>query len=350
MFVALASPHARGAAEAPAEQKAGSTVFLKSQEPEGKSTTSGKLLVRELARQAVLIAARNQLGLPTRDMTWRESMPVEGGETPLDMRVKQERDAVRVILNHGKAKLFEKKFAANPIDGAFDYVAFAAVLDEASTDALVEALKKAGFQGNAHAIKPESAVPAEINSSLRKLNFFSQFSAIRQLHALAQFRRRIAPNTRRVGAWLRQPRATHQLSLERHAQGMQSAGAALRTTAREVGSRQRRALWHRAYAEALVGLHTAALADLKAARELADKSGTPIPSWEPLIDGRSVTTTPAQFRGDRRRRARAGGLGFVFDRGKHARRGSTTDNRPRIAGSGARVLLHLGLDARVSTA
>ncbi len=189
------------------------------------------------------------------------------------MRVKQEKDAVRVILNQGKAKLFEKKFAAKPIDGAFDYLAFAAGAGR-SLDRRAGRRRSKRPASKAMHKRSSRKAPCRPKSTavLRELNFFSQFSAIRQLHAIA---RSSGESPQMLGALVRGYANLGQLTnFHWNATHKVCKARALLYAQRLVrlDHASASALWHRAYAEALVGLHTAALADLKAARELADKS------------------------------------------------------------------------------
>src|SRR5438270_10993149 len=63
---------------------AGQMLLLRSEEPQAEQGRNERaemgLLVRELARQAVLIAARDELGLATRDQTLREPFPQGAGK------------------------------------------------------------------------------------------------------------------------------------------------------------------------------------------------------------------------------------------------------------------------------
>jgi hypothetical protein len=64
------------------------TVWITAAEPDTTIPNFGcKLLVREVLRQAVLIAARDEPGLSTHDMALRETMPADGevGKNVLDV-------------------------------------------------------------------------------------------------------------------------------------------------------------------------------------------------------------------------------------------------------------------------
>jgi hypothetical protein len=168
------------------------TVVLTSQEPDkSEGTTNAKLLVREIARQAVLIAARDELGLPTRDMTLRETVLADDKTLPpLDLQITEKNKAfVRVQLSQGsgdeKRMLFEKAIALRPMpQGVFDYYGYLSAIEELSRTELVEALKRAGFDGKADLLEPSVVVKTMTQTQLNQMNIFSQFAALRELHSL----------------------------------------------------------------------------------------------------------------------------------------------------------------------
>ena len=77
LFV-LAASFLPQAAFAEQERAGAQTVYLTAREPEGYNPSVGfaaPLLERELIRQALLLAARDELGLATRDVLLREEFP-----------------------------------------------------------------------------------------------------------------------------------------------------------------------------------------------------------------------------------------------------------------------------------
>src|ERR1700722_18393062 len=82
LFV-LAASFLPQAAFAEQERAGAQTVYLTAREPEGYNPSVGfaaPLLERELIRQALLLAARDELGLATRDVLLREEFPEKPDE------------------------------------------------------------------------------------------------------------------------------------------------------------------------------------------------------------------------------------------------------------------------------
>src|SRR2546421_348970 len=98
MFAILALSAACGFA-APAN-----TVSLTASEPTFNSQPGGPLLVRELFRQAVLIAARDELHASTRDQTLREALD----PTPFDIAVNCDAP-ISAKLTRGDETIWEAK-------------------------------------------------------------------------------------------------------------------------------------------------------------------------------------------------------------------------------------------------
>jgi tetratricopeptide (TPR) repeat protein len=286
-FLVLWWTHDVAADEASSLKQSGhTTLFLTAQEPDmSKEPRNAKLLIRELARQAVLMAARDQLGLSTRDMTLRETMP-ENVEDRLDLQVAASKESVQVVISRGEARFFEREFELKSIP-VFNYGGFAAALEELIAGDLAEALKKAGFQGRPNVIKSSVEVPAEIENRLREMNFLSQYSALRQLHAL---QRSDGESVQTLAALVRGYSNLAQLTSFHWNASHKAFKARSLLYAQRLVRLDKNSAWslrHRAYAEALTGLHAAALEDLRAARESAGSTDQPMtaaPVWEKLVD------------------------------------------------------------------
>jgi hypothetical protein len=291
----LASGDEKSAA-APVVYLGRSSVFAL---PGSKGVLSGRML-RELARQSFLVTARDQLGLRTRDVSLGDEMPGEGEDVPFEVLTASESQPVLDVRQGfappGKTLLHEVLGVAPapPEDisrGKFvvsiDYRAVLVEMEKLSRGKFVEAVQRAGFQGKPNALRDAAGVPQEIEQALQKMDFMSQFSAVRQLHELV---RADGQSPERLGALVR-GYANLGLLTEFHWHPAHKAfkARALVYAQRMVSSDKQpwRAAWHRAYAFALAGLHRLALDDLETAGkqwQAAAKDGRQRPAWVDLID------------------------------------------------------------------
>ncbi len=175
----------------PGKSPTPTVLLLGSQEPDTEfAKNNAKLLVREIVRQAVLIAARDELGLSTRDMTMRESVSAESDKCRrLDVQVAEKtKEFVRVRLTRPDGEVIYEKEIPLPKSKKrfFDYYSLVVAAEELSRTELVDALRKAGFSGEPNPQQASVAVPAATEQALREMNFFSQFAALRELHRLQQ--------------------------------------------------------------------------------------------------------------------------------------------------------------------
>lgn len=275
------------------------TLHLAAREAErDKGPLPGHLLLRELARQAVLIAGRDQLGLSTRDMTLREDVPpnVEGKAISLDVltNARPGRNLRVRVFPYGApeaelAPLFDGKLDQQPLpDKVTNYVYYVEELEALSRNELVEVLRMQGFQGDSLAWKSDVSISEQVERWLLEMNFFSQFAALRALHAQERSGGQ-SPST--LGAIVRAYANLALLtSFHWNASSQVFAARSLLYAQRLIVLDERSgwAMRHRAYALALFGLHAAALEDLAAAgnatsaKDPGRANGTC--AWEPLID------------------------------------------------------------------
>jgi tetratricopeptide (TPR) repeat protein len=148
----------------------------------------GRPLAREIARQAFLIAARDELGLTTRDAWLGASMPTEGDNSPWEFTAAPG-SPVHVKLVHGfPARPREYCDQALPKDvcnqHAISYEKLAGLEEKASRGEYVEALKKAGFRGQRHKQDASLTVPDSIEGLLGQMDFLAQYRAVRELHEI----------------------------------------------------------------------------------------------------------------------------------------------------------------------
>jgi len=248
--------------------------FTSSDTPMQKSHAG--LLPRELVRQALLIAARDQLGLETRDESLREWR----GDPPADHTILTEflNDTITIRKPSESTPLWTKSVEehwSRPLRQ---------ILQEMETDSrgpFVDALRQAGFDGHADAPSPDAPAPLQAEALLAQLDELSQFTALRLAHAAI---RQDGESPQRLAVLVRAYANLGQLT--RYHWAFDSAVFTARSllySQRMVAAEPKSAfaLWHRAYACSLAGLNAAALDDLAAADALKT---SPPPPWVALLD------------------------------------------------------------------
>ncbi|MDB5327196.1 MAG: hypothetical protein JWM57_2765 [Phycisphaerales bacterium] len=157
-------------------------VTLDRQLPENGQIMPGPILPRELIRQAVLVAARDELGASTRDEVLGEPTKA-AGSLHLVPIVNRSNKGYRAGLSiDGKpARIWNSSLAAPAWP---DELADAAVDAELlSRGSLVELLKQQGVAGPANKQDPDGKVSPAAAVQLEHLEPFAQLSAIRLIHA-----------------------------------------------------------------------------------------------------------------------------------------------------------------------
>ena len=280
-------------------------------------------MLRELQRQAFSIAARDQLGLITRDAWLGDRMPVAGDNEPFEIDIFRIEPAVfQVAVGENKRLLMKGYLNAPPTlelrrgfypahktlmryvpkietlhtkailgkeySDFLDHRHWLVEAERLSRTKFVEALRKAGYQGTPHTLDKEGKAPGEIEDSLDEMTFISQYSGVRCLHALL---RSEGESPARLGALVR-GYANLGLLTEYfwHPAHKVFKARALLYAQRMLATEGRtpETLWHRAYAFSLAGLHNYALEDLEAAEAAwrnIKKEDRPLrPAWVDLID------------------------------------------------------------------
>jgi tetratricopeptide (TPR) repeat protein len=260
-------------------------------------------LAREIGRQAVLIAARDTLGLATRDDTLQEPFPEEVVTSlrMINAAPRARRDGKFTLTiwagtstiqasRRGRGNpqgapkpwLYETTFTATPYES---YISLLARLEPATRGEIADALRTFGFDGKAPAANVENQPPASIESLLLEMNFVSPYVAVRTAHAA------IAKNGESpewLGVLVR-GYANLSLTTFHHWTSMNEAFAAraLLYAERLVNQKPDDPLAHahRAYARALIGMHAAALAGLKEIETLQQQLDQPVelPAWVAAI-------------------------------------------------------------------
>jgi hypothetical protein len=275
-----------------------SILYLTSSSPAGWAGRNS-LLTREMVRQAVLLAAREEVGANTRDVTLGEIF---------DGAVRS--DDARIVLDVETATSNDRRFegrltrrdaagAATPLwDLAVEFspgdypVVHAPLLESlelASRTALPQALRQVGLVAG-HAPVPDGsqagqvAATDQVQTQLMELNYYAQFAALRTLHREMRLHGQTPP---RLGGLVRAYANLSQLTqLQWCAMRQAFAARALLYAQRMVASNPTspEALWHRAYAWTMAGRHAEALADLERAQALAHQQQVDRPAWLPLLE------------------------------------------------------------------
>ncbi|HEY4309032.1 MAG TPA: hypothetical protein VGN12_06235 [Pirellulales bacterium] len=273
--------------------------------------TPAKLLVREILRQAVLLAAREELGLATRDMTLRESMAPTDDANALVLdahTAESEGKFVRLRITRGEGDaaevLYEKELPyPSGVGKLVDYAALVVAVEPLTRTEIPDALRKAGMQGNANKVDKTVLLAERSKKRLAELNFFSQMAALREVHKLV---RDEGESAQTLAALVRVYANLGQLTKFHWNASHKAFAARSLLYAQRLVARDEQSPWslqHRAYAEALAGLHAAALADLKAATPendvpademLAEGARPPLYThWVPLIEALCRYDAPA---------------------------------------------------------
>ena len=143
-------------------------------------------LVRELGRQAVLVAARDELGLATRDETLGEPFPDAVAQANKDLRVKVRGyfDGNVDILLWSSSSPDEQppQVMAKPLD-QHAITIMTQKLEPMTRGELRDKLRALGFDGKV-ALPNEKNQPHDaVEGQLLEMNFVSQFAAVRAAHA-----------------------------------------------------------------------------------------------------------------------------------------------------------------------
>jgi hypothetical protein len=285
------------------ESKPSPVVYLGRSSSFGLPTQPGLILngrlIQEIVRQAFLVAARDQLGLRTRDVWLGDEMPGGGDNAPFEVLTMADEPSVlllrrgfppdgKTLLRHTVPSCPGTNVACGP-GQAITLLNYAALLTEAeklSRGDFVDALRQVGFKGKANVQKKSAAVPKELLATLDKMNFMCQFSAVRQLHELIRSK---GESPERLGALVR-GYANLGLLTEFHwqpAHKVFKARSLLYAQRMAVGNKPWLASWHRAYAFALAGFHKQAIEDLETADaqwKKAGKASGQRPGWVDVID------------------------------------------------------------------
>ena len=248
-------------------------------------------LGREVIRQALLVAARDEMGWSTSDETLGETPPADAEVVELLLRERADLDGkwnlqlfayTPEVDIHKDEPIWEK---------TYDYIAigdqiYADIIPKLDADIrgeFLEALQACGLEKNPIAAEPQvEEVPADVESRLLEVDFITQFGIVRQAHqSMAEH----GESPEWLGVLVR---AYANLSLLTQHQWNSTTEV---FSARSWHYAQRLlqsypeyelGLWNRAYARTLGGTINFALKDLETldAKEVDPKN---LPTWTQLL-------------------------------------------------------------------
>lgn len=253
-----------------------------------KDKSARGILARELVRQALAIAARDELGLAVRDLSLSESFAGDAGyelkgELFLTCGFESGKRVGLALVRKAGGKQDELWKKDVPLGKTWDYARLAEDMEALSRTEWPAVLRRAGFAGLGPA-KKSADKPAVNEDRLEVLSEFALVTAIRDAHI--QMRGQ-GESPEMLGQLVR-AYANLGLLTEHHwtATHKIAKARALLYAQRLLAQRQAAAAswWHRAYAMAILGRHDGALADLAAAAKLAAPAKETPPSWVGVLD------------------------------------------------------------------
>jgi len=247
--------------------------------------SSMQIMKREMVRQALLIAARHDLGLATRDGTLHEPLelkdPAAGLRLQLHMLERSHAWMRTTIRNEAGVVVleFEMPFERR---GGRHYENVVTWMEPWSREHASALLREIGFQGEPHGWEDDGPALPEALEALGQINFFSQYHALRLTH------RQIAEHGEsldRLSVLIRAYGNLGQLTRFHWNSSFRAYRARALMYAQRVVNRypeDPHSYWLSAYAWMMFGQHDIALQRLEKAAELAGESLPPI--WAALME------------------------------------------------------------------
>ncbi len=260
---------------APATQPASVVLSLAFGQRPPAPTNLG-LMAWEVYRQSLLIAARDELGLQTRDDSLREW---EGNTPAGTLAFTVTPTNISLAPSAGGKAIWNQKFEA--IRWGSEPFRLAEVTEKWSRNELPALLRRAGYIGTVPDRRIDAPAPVGVEELLNQFDEFSQFAALRLTHDAI---RKDGQSPACIGALVR-AYANLSLLTRYHWSGESSVYSARALLYAQrmvaVGGNPAMAMWHRAYAKALIGFPASALKDLQ---DNPKSIGVPPPAWVALLE------------------------------------------------------------------
>ncbi len=246
------------------------------------------ILDREIVRQALLIAARDELGLSTRDELLDDAAPGDGEEAPIEIATVFRANGCRALVRRGEgqaAKVVQTYDLGDDPDDASFLMKLTARGESLSRTEFPALLRQLGLRGKPNPVRERAALPREVERRLETLGIIENFAAVRDLHEAIHDE---GESPARLAALARAYAQLGVLTEYQWSSAHRVFKARALLYAERLVARSRKSvesLRSRAFVLALVGLHFAALDDLEEARKLdaGIKGLSRPPSWLPVI-------------------------------------------------------------------
>lgn len=248
------------------------------------------LLNRELVRQAILLSAREELQLSTRDEFLGQTIEQEADAVhlPWDVLVTAQRGhrvSMTIVRGEGNRwlPLYDAEF---PLPATDLLCHLATKSEELSRTKFVELLRQAGYSGERVPNADEGTVPPGIQAQLQQWSDVAQFAAVRQLHRMIRTEGESAARLSAVACGYAQLGSLTELYWS-SAHKAYTARAMLYAE-RLVATYPELPLSYetRSYVRTLAGLHKMALEDVDEARVRRAAAGETLPAseWLPVVE------------------------------------------------------------------
>ena len=293
--VIYAKPTPPPPATVPSRARHTNTLYLAAPaklSPSEVSQPAPTLIMRELPRQAILMAARDGLGLFTRDGVLREPPPdhdVRDGSLRVDVGFRQGLVMPLSVFEDGARgiKIYSQDVRLAGNADNIDVLKLIEEMEGLSRGKYVRLLKDAGFKESAAATQPDETPDIQkARQHLDELTEVSQFAAVRAAHAALK----AGPSPAAMGILVRGYANLAQLARAEWSPATDVyAARSLLYAQRMVATDPKDPLahWHRAYALAMFGMHRQAMeVDIREARKLAKETenAEPPPAWTGLLE------------------------------------------------------------------
>lgn len=254
--------------------------------PENDAWFDSGVLLRELLRQSLLLAAREELGILTRDAVLGEPAPPGARAIGLKADVKRGERCRLTLTATLDGREGQLRIADMPWPGGNPVTDWRNLLAQCEIHArthMVTALNRAGFRGRGKGASEQREIPADLAAKLRAMDLVSQFEAVRAAHA-AMDEQGSSPAMLSVvvRGYANLAITSGQFWSPMH---KSFAARSLLYAQRWVATEPDRPepLWHRAYAWSAAGVPRAAKEDLDAAATLAGGMDIEEPTWARLL-------------------------------------------------------------------
>ncbi|OJW20493.1 MAG: hypothetical protein BGO49_04600 [Planctomycetales bacterium 71-10] len=275
-------------------QKPGAAAIVALRKPTGPKTYAEgrdacqRLLQREIVRQAFLVAARDELGLATRDELLDDAPIPQGADDGLefatDFRLLRSRLRVHKA-GAGAGRLILKELPGP--DSWRHPIELADAMGPMSRKEIVAAFRSIGLSGRPNAYKAQAPAPPGVEEALQTLDFVDVFAAVRALHETI---RADGESPERLGALARAYAQLAALTCHVWSPSHRAfAARALLYTERFAAHEDAHATrprWLRAFVASMIGIDASAAHDLQVAANLrGDRPGGPgPPAWVEVIE------------------------------------------------------------------